>query len=274
VPKVEVAPASRAGWVIVGSQSDLLAFRLDDGTLVWRQALGASLHASVAIDGDHVYAPLSDGSIAALDITNGKTIWHKKTPAAAGAITVAGDRLYFGSDDKFFYSLDAKDGDRNWRWRAAAALVAPVAVDEERVYYTALDNVVRAVDAGSGVQKWRYPMETRPIAGPILDDQLVIVATARDLLAIRVADGTLAGKVGVPSELASVPVLAPLGTDPSGTRAVIVTGADTGDWRVYGLAPSAEPTPTPLKEIPGRPLPPDVPPGLPEPPTPGVPRLP
>lgn len=267
LPELSVAPVSRAGWVIAASGPDLLAFRAADGSLVWRVTVGASLQSSVTIEGERVYAPLEDGSLVAVEITSGAIAWRTKLPAAGGVVTALGDRLYLGCADKFFYALDARDGDRDWRWRAAAAILAPVAVDEWRVYYTALDNVVRAVDAGSGVQKWRYVMETRPLAGPALDDDLLIIAASGDLRAVRVADGTLAGKWGAPAELASAPVFVPRTRKAGGARLVVVTGAATGDWRVYGLARSPEPRPQPLKEIPGRPLSPDVPPALPGSPT-------
>jgi outer membrane protein assembly factor BamB len=268
LPDVRLPPVLRAGWVLAGSGPDLLAFRAADGTLVWRRTLGAPLHAAVTIEGDRVYAALADGTLAALAITTGANAWQTRLPAPGGAITAIGDRLYLGAADKFFYAVDASDGDRDWRWRAAAMLLAPVAADESRVFYTALDNVVRAVDAGSGVQKWRYAMETRPLAGPVLDEDLLILAGAGDLRALRVTDGTLAGTWGAPAELASAPAIVP--RTPAGHRAriVLVTGAETGDWRVYALAPSPEPRPQPLKEIPGRPLSPDVLPAPPGSPTP------
>ncbi|MGE5814822.1 MAG: PQQ-binding-like beta-propeller repeat protein [Acidobacteriota bacterium] len=274
LPDVTFAPASRGGWIVVASGPDLLAFRAADGSLVWRLPLGSPLRTAATIDGDRVYASLADSTLAAIEITAGKEVWRAKLPAPPGSITAAGERLYLGCADKFFYALDAKDGDRDWRWRASADLLAPVAFDDWRVYYTALDNVVRAVDAGSGVQKWRYAMETRPLAGPTLEGDLLILSGAADLRAVRIADGTLAGQWHAPAELTDAPMFVPEGDRAGGTRAVIVTGAATGDWRVYGLAASPEPAPAPLKEIPGRPLSPDVPPGAPGPPTPADPLLP
>jgi hypothetical protein len=122
------------------------------------------------------------------------------------------------------------------------------------------------VDERSGAQKWRYAMDTRPLAGPVKQDDLLIVAGAADLRAINAADGTMVATWRAPAELASAPIFAPADAR-GGTRIVIVTGAATGDWRVYGLARSPEPAPEPLKEIPGRPLSPVVPPVPPAPPT-------
>lgn len=265
--------AARAGWVIVGEGTDLRAFRGSDGQLVWQQEVGAAVAATVTIEGDRVYVPLADSTLAALDVRSGKPLWRVKTRAVPGRITAAGDRLFAGCADDFFYSFDASDGDRRWRWRAAADVLAPVAHDGERVYFTARDNVVRAVDFESGVQKWRHAMDVRPLAGPALDGDAVILASLGELRVVAAKDGALAGRWAAPAELAVAPLVLPRDAA-NGARAVIVTGATTGDWRVYVLARAVEPAPAPLKETPGRPLSPEGPPVPPGSPMPAASRLP
>jgi outer membrane protein assembly factor BamB len=240
---------------------------------VWRQSLGAELASTLTVDGDRLYVSLADSTLAALEVTSGAPIWRVKTPGIPGRVTVAGDRLFAGCADDFFYAFDATDGDRRWRWRTGADVLAPAAQDGERVYFTARDNVVRAVAFGSGVQKWRHAMDTRPLAGPARDQDVVILAGAGELRVLAAKNGSVVGRWTAPGELAVPPVFPP-SDNPNGVRAVIVTGATTGDWRVYALARSAEPEPAPLKETPGRPLSPEGPPPLPSPPSPVSPRLP
>jgi hypothetical protein len=141
------------------------------------------------------------------------------------------------------------------------------------MYFASLDNLLRAMDFNSGVLRWRHAMDARPLSGPVLDEDLLIVSTSDQMRAVRVKDGTLAGSLPVPAELAAAAVFAP--REAAGAaRVVIVTGATTGDWRVYGLLPSREPAPAPLTETPGRPLPPEAPPAPPELPPPAVSHLP
>lgn len=260
-PGAAAAPAWRGGWLVAGlAGGDLLAIRAADGRVMWRRPLSAPLSRPVTIDGDRVYAPLRDGAIAALDISNGATLWRTQLPAAAGVITAAGDWLYAGCTDNFFYALDAADGNRRWRWRTGADVIGRAAVDADRVYFVSLDNVLRALDSESGVQRWKYPMDSRPLAGPALDgDVLVLSGIGTAVRVVRAADGTLVGTWTAPRELAQPPLIPPEShTHP--VRAVIVTGSDVGEWRLYGLGPSFEPAPKPLMEIPGRPLSPGGPP--------------
>ncbi|HSL20699.1 MAG TPA: PQQ-binding-like beta-propeller repeat protein [Vicinamibacterales bacterium] len=262
VRSVTAPPVAKAGWVVVGSGQDLLAIRGRDGQVIWQTPLTASIAGAPAIDGDRVYVPLDDASVAAVEITTGAIVWRTRLPAVAGRLTVAGDRVFAGCEDNFFYAVDARDGDRDWRWRTGADVIAPAAHDGERVYFASLDNVIRALDFGSGVQRWRHPMEMRPLAGPAIEGELLLVSAGREVRAIGRRDGSLTGRWTAPAELAGPAALVAARTAME-TRMVVVTGAATGGWRVYGLAPQAEPPPRPLTEIPGRPLSPGAPPAPP-----------
>jgi outer membrane protein assembly factor BamB len=267
------SPAARSGWVLAGAGPDLLALRADTGTLVWRTSLGAALHAPVTIDGDRAYASVADGSVVSLDIRDGRVLWRTALETPCGQPSAAGERLFVGCEDNFLYSLDGNDGGSRWRWRTGADVIAPSANDGERVYFASFDNLLRALDFDSGVQRWRHSMDLRPLSGPVLDEDVLIVSTSEHMRAVRIKDGTLAGTLPVPAELAAPAVFAPRDAA-GGTRVVIVTGAATGDWRVYGLLRSPEPAPGPLTETPGRPLSPAVPPAPPGSPPRGASRLP
>jgi hypothetical protein len=271
-----VAPTWRSGWLLAGTTTgEIVALRAADGAVVWQRALGSPLRHPVTIDGDRVYAALEDGSVTAIDITTGAVRWHIGLAGPPGPPLGAGDRVYVGADDNFFYALDAASGRRRWRWRSGGDIAGLPALDAERVYFVSLDNNARALDARSGVQHWRRPLESRPQAGPLLLDGLLLIGgLGAELRMLRLSDGGTAATWTAPAELTQPPLLLPEGGSPSLIRLVIVTGAATGDWRIYGLGPAVEPAPGPLKEIPGLPLSPDAPPALPEPPPPGGPLLP
>lgn len=272
----DVSPTWRSGWLIAGTQSgDLLALRARDGSEVWRRSLGAPLRHPVSIDGDRAYAALDDGSLVALDVTTGAVHWRIQTAGLAGPVLGAGDRVYAGAEDNFFYALDAVDGRRRWRWRTGGDVIGLPALDERRVYFVSLDNVVRALDARSGVQQWRRALDARPRAGAVLVEGLLVIGGfGAQLRILQTEDGAVASRWTAPGELAQPPLILPPEDQAGSIRAVIVTGAPTGDWRAYGLRRTLEPSPTPLKEIPGRPLSLDDPPALPQPQPPDERRLP
>jgi outer membrane protein assembly factor BamB len=75
----------------------------------------------VAAVGDRIYFGSSaDGKVTALDAADGRVVWEFFTEGPVRlAPTVAGGRVYVGSDDGMVYCLDAKDGRPAWSFAAA-----------------------------------------------------------------------------------------------------------------------------------------------------------
>ncbi|MFW6162762.1 MAG: PQQ-binding-like beta-propeller repeat protein, partial [Planctomycetota bacterium] len=73
------------------------------------------------VAGDTLYFGSSaDGKVYALDMGTGQVRWSFPTLGPVRlAPTVAGERVYVGSDDGFVYCLRAADGGEVWRFRAA-----------------------------------------------------------------------------------------------------------------------------------------------------------
>ncbi|MEA1950508.1 MAG: PQQ-binding-like beta-propeller repeat protein, partial [Planctomycetota bacterium] len=74
----------------------------------------------VAADGSVYFGSSADNKIYCLDAATGKIRWTKITGGPIRlAPTLAGGRVYFGSDDGYAYCLDAKDGSVAWKFHAA-----------------------------------------------------------------------------------------------------------------------------------------------------------
>jgi len=74
----------------------------------------------VVAGGALYFGSSADGKVYAIDVATGQVRWSFATLGPVRlAPTVAGDRLYVGSDDGFAYCLQAADGKEVWRFRAA-----------------------------------------------------------------------------------------------------------------------------------------------------------
>ena len=155
---------------------EVLAFRAIDGQLVWRRDLGSRAHAQPSLAADRVYVPVDDGRIVALRVE--RAMWcgnggsADRPPACSRSTTAS----IAGSNDNFFYALDADDGSVAWRWRTGADVVGVPVVDERNVYFVSLDNVLRALSRKSGVQQWVRLLPLRPTRGPLRIDRTLIVS--------------------------------------------------------------------------------------------------
>jgi outer membrane protein assembly factor BamB len=198
------AIVSRGGWLMVPLETGvLMAYRAADGARVWERDVGSPAQAPPTIDGDRVFVPTRDGRVVALAVRDGAPIWQRRLGGSAQQIVALDRRLYLGSLDNFFYSLNADNGEVRWRWRAGADIVGAPAIDDDRVYFVSLDNVVRSVDRHSGGQRWRRTLASRPRAGPLLAAGTVLVwGISGAAQAFLVKDGAPAGDLEAGGPLA------------------------------------------------------------------------
>ena len=66
------------------------------------------------------YGSSADNAVHCIDLKSGKELWTFFTNSAVRIPpSIAGDRLYFGSDDGFAYALNSSDGSLLWKTTAA-----------------------------------------------------------------------------------------------------------------------------------------------------------
>ncbi len=195
------------GWLFVATDdAQVRAIRASDGELLWKQATGSEVKARVAPAADRVYASLEDGRVMALSLTDGTTVWERRLGGTPVEILALDDRLFVGSKDNFFYCLDIRTGKVKWRWRTGADLLGAPVVDEARVYFMSLDNVLRALDRRHGGLKWQRGLTVRASGGPILvDDLLVVAGVSTAMFAFQAKDGKPAGSYTATAELDAPP---------------------------------------------------------------------
>ena len=102
--------------------------------------------------------------------------------AVRGQPTVAGGRVFVGSDNGVVYALDAQTGCVHWSFEAATAVVTAVSVgtmpgsqDRYATYFGDFRADVYAVDAETGEQLWTVRVDDHQMAkitgSPVLDTQ-------------------------------------------------------------------------------------------------------
>jgi outer membrane protein assembly factor BamB len=254
-----VPPAFAGGWLVTATTTgDIVAHRAREGAVIWRQHLNASAHARPEIVGARIFVPTSDAHVIALNSNTGASLWDRRLGKPGNEILATNERLYLGSEDRYFYCLNAMTGVVEWRWPTGANVIGRPVVDEQTVYFVSLDNVLRALSVSSGVQQWKSPLPVRPSTGPVKWSQtLVVVGTTPGLKAYNAKDGKSAGQVSTPSALSAPPHLF---SDPSSPLPVLlaVTSDITGRATLTASTRTVEPT---ILEI--APLPNAVVPALP-----------
>jgi outer membrane protein assembly factor BamB len=237
------------GWLLASTESGpLLALRASDGEILWRRDVGSPLQGPPAPAGDRLYLPLKDGRVLALTLQTGEDIWMRQLTEAAVGILPVGDRVFVGGLDNQLHSLDAEDGETNWKWRTGADVLGQPVLDEKRVYFVALDNVLRGHSRNGGSMLWKRVLPMRPFTNPILSGNILIVSgVASELRAYSAVDGKDVGNHVVKgAENEEMLLAAPPHLTANGFLILVTKGGQVRALGTQTGPPAAAPPPAPV----------------------------
>jgi outer membrane protein assembly factor BamB len=203
-------------WADLAFADDVLYVGADDGRLralaartgkpLWEFRAGGAIRARPTIAGGDLFVQADDGFLYKLNAATGQQRWRVRVAPPverlasgkegsrydyrASAATLAGGRLYLGTDDGHLLALDPASGARVWDFPANGSVVATPAVDGDRVYVGSFDGHVYALYAATGLLLWNYDTGAPVTSTPALHQGRVIVGSrSYDLLALDGASG-------------------------------------------------------------------------------------
>lgn len=238
------------GWLLASTASgDLAALRGTDGTLVWRQALGAPLSTAPAPALDRLYLPLADGRLVAVSLATGETIWSQRVTGRITALVGLDDQLVFGTSEKYVVSVDLQRGRERWKWRVGGDVAGLPVADDKRIYFASRDNMLRAVDRGNGNLRWKAILPSRPAGGPLrLANAVLVPLVSSEISGFEPETGKALAPVKAAGELGSQPFLR---TTARLTSPRLITVSRDGQLQAFGLR--FEPPFAQLEVLPGAP---------------------
>ena len=157
-----------------------------------------------AIDGTHVYATNAIGEVTALNLANGKKVWHKRLKLKLSGGTGAGDGMVLVcTTGGVVIALAQKDGSERWRAQLSSEILTAPVVTPELVIVRTVDGKLFALEAGDGKQRWvadqQVPRLTlRGTSRPVVAGELAISGFDNGrLMAVTLAAGNPAWDVAV-----------------------------------------------------------------------------
>lgn len=95
--------------------------------------------------------------IVSFDRKSGEKIWSLPLAGGVeGGVTQIKDRLFFGSNDGYFYSVSSINGEVIWKLSVRSETLAAPLLYDGIVYFLTGNNVLHAVDASDGRELWIY----------------------------------------------------------------------------------------------------------------------
>lgn len=129
---------------------------------LWRTRIGKghagrALNLRPAIAGESVFAADANGRIAALNRTDGRIRWERKTELPfSGGPDIEADHLVIGSADGEVLLLSAHDGSERWRTQLDSEILSVPRVIGDLVIVHTIDDTVYGLEISDGSERWRY----------------------------------------------------------------------------------------------------------------------
>jgi hypothetical protein len=238
------------GWLLASTPNgDLAAFRATDGSLVWRQALGAPLAAAPAPALDRLFLPLADHRLVAVLLTTGEPVWSRTLKSRITGLLALEEQLVFGTTGRDVAAVNVSDGRQRWTWHVGGDVSGLPSADDKRIYFAARDNVLRAVDRKTGNLRWSASLPARPSGGPLpLPDTVFMPLVSSAIAGFDLESGKPTVTVQAAGEIGLQPYFR---RDARATAVRLVTVSRDG--QLQGFAQRFEPVPGLLDVLPGVP---------------------
>ncbi|EPX87197.1 WD40-like repeat protein [Rubellimicrobium thermophilum DSM 16684] len=188
--------AARPGLVILPYASGEVAAVFPEGglrrwsTVIAGRRLGAAaahaatdIGADPVIDGGRVYVGNVSGTVAALDIETGRTLWTLRE-GAVSPVWPAGDSIFLVNDLNELLRIEAATGAVIWRQplpraerrRGVSTHLGPVLAGG-RLILAATDGALRQYDPASGTPLGDIPLPAEAVSAPVVAGQTLYVVT-------------------------------------------------------------------------------------------------
>lgn len=99
-----------------------------------RDKLGSYFSPGISLSGDTVYIGCENKNLYAISASTGEELWVRGTNGKVGQPTVAGGTVYVGSTDKYLYALDAASGAVRWKYNCQGSVMGRPIVMGQKVY--------------------------------------------------------------------------------------------------------------------------------------------
>ncbi|MBP2251428.1 outer membrane protein assembly factor BamB [Halarchaeum solikamskense] len=146
------ALAVNMGSVVAATDTGEVYVYGTDGSPAWRAILDATDLVAPVVGDERLYVAGWDGTIRALDRTDGTPVWTRERGFVETPLALDGPRLYHGLGDLRAY--DTATGATLWSYAPDATVRCAPAVVGDTVYVGRTDGALVALDRADGTERW------------------------------------------------------------------------------------------------------------------------
>lgn len=142
-----------------------------------------------AIAGDALFVAANNGTVMAVDKSDGRVRWRQRTQEAiTGGTGAGGGMVLIGTRDAQVIAMDQDTGDRLWSADVSSEVLAAPQTDGRIVVAQTIDGRLFGLDPATGEQRWVYEntvpaLSLRGSSTPVLTGNTVMAGFANGMVA-------------------------------------------------------------------------------------------
>jgi len=212
--RVSCSPAiAPDGSIIIGGIDGFVYSINPSGKELWRCSAGGPVY-SLALNSAGTIFASGDFGMCSID-PSGFLLWRNNEtgPLVAGSLILSNGRLYVGSIEGVFYSIDSNTGVILDSFETDDSIVLPAVCDENGNLYFASDNhkLYSLTDDSCLTENWSFKVDDEFVGGPVLYNNQIFAAAGKEVFCFSL-HGEQIWKAVVPSQVYSGPVITAGGT--------------------------------------------------------------
>ncbi len=144
------------------------------GEKIWSFKTTAQHRSSPALSNNILVVGCDNGTLYALNATNGVLKWEIKTGASITATPIIqNETIFIGSTDSNFYAVNLNDGIIQWQFNAKRPIYQTAATDGQDVLFGSSDGHFYCLNAETSIEKWRFRAKSVISTAPLLSGSVV-----------------------------------------------------------------------------------------------------
>ena len=163
---IKLHAATQANLTYVASRDGVVLATDEQGKTVWQQKTKLPITSGVAAGYGVVVIATAKGEVLALNPANGQTLWRKPllAPVLASA-ALSAETIVIQSNDGKVYGLDSKTGEKRWVYDTPVPSLslrgyATPLIDENLVIVATATGKIVALDVNTGIAQWESRIAT------------------------------------------------------------------------------------------------------------------
>jgi len=153
-----------------------------EGTLIWKKNVKDRVVSGIAEFKKRIYFGTEEGSFFSLNASSGEEIWRFQAGGAIRSTPVfAGSKIIFGCDDFILYVLTEK-GNLIDKFKAEDKIQSTPLVEKKYLYFGADDHYFYCVNLNNVKKKWKVKTGGKIFTPPVTDGKRILFLSWNNVL--------------------------------------------------------------------------------------------